>query len=223
MQSCPTDIPPSWSEAKALRDRSVFQVDGGPWDCTKLSSKVRTHESMAALGEAQIAQVLRAYRQRVRSWATTPLALPPPFQKSRNAAGASLLHVHLQLVALPMIPPALAHEIDGAKAFHESRGGCVYCEMIAREISARARVVSADEGYVALCPYASRTPYETWILPRRHGARFETANRDDDTGLARLLRETLTRIDAAVKGSLLNFVIHSGPPHMGTIPSIIGI
>ena len=176
-------------------------------------------ESMAALGEAQIGQVVRAYRQRMvelgkdMRWRSLLL-----FKNQGIAAGASLLHAHAQLVALPMVAPALAHEIDGAKVFHESQGGCVYCEMITREISARARVVSADERYVALCPYGSRIAYETWILPRRHGARFETASPDDDSLLARTLRPTLQRIERVLESTLLNLVIHSGPPHLGENP-----
>src|SRR5260370_38632312 len=59
------------------------------------------------------------------------------------------------------------------------------------------RVVEARGDYVALCPYAPRVPYETWILPRTHEAGFERTAlvRPDKMGeLAAILRRTLQRI-----------------------------
>ena len=36
-----------------------------------------------------------------------------------------------------------------------------------------ARLVSQTDHFLAICPYASRVPFETWVLPREHRARFE--------------------------------------------------
>src|SRR5436190_20554085 len=35
------------------------------------------------------------------------------------------------------------------------------------------RIVDVQGDYYALCPYASRVPYEMWILHRRHNHLFE--------------------------------------------------
>jgi len=64
---------------------------------------------------------------------------------------------------------------------------------------------------VALAPYASRFPFETWFLPREHGARFEDAPRQQYESLARALKATLMRIDRALESPAYNLIVHSAP------------
>ena len=62
---------------------------------------------------------------------------------------------------------------------------------------------------MALAPYAPRFPFETWLLPRRHGARFEEAPRQEYESLARLLKAVLQRMDRALETPPYNLIIHS--------------
>ncbi len=65
---------------------------------------------------------------------------------------------------------------------------------------------------MALAPYASRVPFETWLLPRAHGARFEEAS--DATPRRRwrgALREVLAGINWALERPAYNLVLHTGP------------
>ena len=74
------------------------------------------------------------------------------------------------------------------------------------------RIVETTGGYVALCPFASRVPYEVWIMPRRHDASFErtvTAKSGNVAELSGILRRTLQRV-IAISDSF-HMVLHSVP------------
>ena len=64
--------------------------------------------------------------------------------------------------------------------------------------------------YVALCPYASRVPYEIWLLDRKHSYLFELprpgSNRRD---LAVLLQRVLRRLRQVAPA--YHLVLHTSP------------
>ena len=80
-----------------------------------------------------------------------------------------------------------------------------------QELAADRRVVQENADIVALSPYAPRFPFETWILPKRHGARFEDAPRQEYEGLARMLKSVLARMNRTLEQPSYNLIIHSAP------------
>ena len=64
---------------------------------------------------------------------------------------------------------------------------------------------------VAVAPYAPRFPFETWLLPKRHGSAFEDAARHEYESLARMLKETLQRMNRALLSPPYNLIIHTAP------------
>jgi UDPglucose--hexose-1-phosphate uridylyltransferase len=72
------------------------------------------------------------------------------------------------------------------------------------------RIVDTQGEYVALCPYASRVPYEIWVLHRKHNHMFEQprpgANRRH---LAALLRRMLRRVRQIAPA--YHLVVHTSP------------
>ena len=52
---------------------------------------------------------------------------------------------------------------------------------------------------------------ETWLLPKRHGARFEEAPRSEYESVARLLKSVLQRLDRALASPPFNLVVHTAP------------
>src|SRR4029077_13051685 len=87
---------------------------------------------------------------------------------------------------------------------------CVFCDIVRQEERKGTRIVDVQGDYYALCPYASRVPFEVWILHRRHNHLFEqpkaSSNRKQ---LAALLGRVLRRLE---KVSLAyHLVVHTGP------------
>jgi UDPglucose--hexose-1-phosphate uridylyltransferase len=66
-----------------------------------------------------------------------------------------------------------------------------------------------------MCPFASRFPYETWILPKQHTSFFESNTEQEDRDLAQILRETLMRLNRILDGAAFNYIIHSSPLEQG--------
>jgi UDPglucose--hexose-1-phosphate uridylyltransferase len=73
-------------------------------------------------------------------------------------------------------------------------------------------VVSLNDRFVAMAPFAPRFPFETWILPRRHDASFQMLAEDGEfRELAALLKDTLGRLNKALDRPPYNFVLHTAP------------
>ncbi len=74
------------------------------------------------------------------------------------------------------------------REYYQYKRRCIYCDIIRQELADRERVVHETEQFVVVVPYASRAPFETWILPRQHAAAYEDALSGDLVAdLARVL------------------------------------
>jgi UDPglucose--hexose-1-phosphate uridylyltransferase len=167
---------------------------------------------LVELDVEQLAVVLGVYRDRLRHWAGDGrLRHGIVFKNSGSAAGASLEHVHSQLVALPYVPDAVRAELDGAERFYAANRQCVVCDLSAREIAAGERLVLQRDGYAVVCAFAGRQPLETWILPERHAARFDEAGDGELLGLAPVLQDLLRRLHAVTESPTYNLILHTAP------------
>ena len=133
------------------------------------------------------------------------------FKNHGAAAGATLEHSHSQLIALPIVPDFVREEIEGARRHYAAKERCVFCDIVRQEMAAGRRVIHENADIVALAPYAPRFPFETWLLPRSHGARFEEAPRHEYESLARMLKSVLARMNRALESPPYNLIIHSAP------------
>lgn len=151
--------------------------------------------SFAALAEAEVVDVLGLWRDRLRALRSSGrYACGIVFKNEGAAAGASLEHVHSQVLALPAAPPG-----DVAEG-----GACALCAD--RD---PARRVLERGPYEARVPFAPRFSHEVRIVPRAHAPRFEEA--EDLPVLAGLLREVLGRIAGLLGAPAYNLVVHTAP------------
>ena len=169
-------------------------------------------QTLAMLPVAAVERVLWAFRERVLDLKQdTRFRYILIFKNHGAAAGASLAHPHSQLIALPIIPRNVRDEISGARQHFQQKERCVYCDIVRQELDQQTRVIAENADFVAVSPYAPRFPFEMWILPKRHGAHFEEAPRNEYESLARVLKETLQRMNRALETPPFNLIIHSAP------------
>src|SRR5262249_53974590 len=143
--------------------------------------------TLAAMSEPEIERVLRAYRERILDLkCDIRLRYILIFKNHGAAAGATLEHTHSQLIALPIVPEYVRAEIEGAQRHFEIKERCVFCDIVRQEATDARRLVLENADIVALAPYAPRYAFETWLVPKRHGARFEEAPRHEYESLARV-------------------------------------
>jgi UDPglucose--hexose-1-phosphate uridylyltransferase len=127
-------------------------------------------------------------------------------------AGASLEHPHSQLYAISLVPPTLADELQGGRRFHDEQRACVFCRTLDDERKAGTRVVFENDAFVVFAPYAARTPFETWIMPRRHTASFGDLDlASEKPAFAEALQLTLKALRDGLNDPPFNYFIHSVP------------
>ncbi len=168
--------------------------------------------------DRQAQEILWAYRDRVLELSKDKrFCYFMLFKNKGREAGASLDHPHTQLIAIPTVPKRVKEEIKGGKAYYDFRERCVFCDMIAQEISSGRRVVLENKGFISFAPFASRFPFETWILPKRHETHFEKIDRNDIVDLAQILKGTLRMIQECLNSPPYNFIIHTTPSDEGPL------
>jgi UDPglucose--hexose-1-phosphate uridylyltransferase len=171
----------------------------------------RHEDTLATMAPETVEQVLGAFRERVLDLKQDKrFRYIIIFKNYGAAAGSALTHSHSQLIALPIVPREVREEVDGARAHFEKKERCVFCDIVRQEVDG-ARLVVENADMVALAPYAPRFPFETWILPKRHQASFENAERHEYASLARLLGDVLRRMNKTLELPPYNLLIHSAP------------
>lgn len=170
---------------------------------------------MADFSVRELLQVLKAWRARIVDLRQDMrLRYVLIFKNQGSEAGASVAHSHSQLIATPIIPSVVAQELKSARGHFKRKERCLFCDLVHQELEFGARVAIETDTFVALNPYASALPFETWILPRLHGHDFATADDSELRGLAVILRDLLRRIRLLLEDPPFNLVLHTAPsPH----------
>jgi UDPglucose--hexose-1-phosphate uridylyltransferase len=126
-------------------------------------------------------------------------------------AGARTNHLCVDLYDLPQVPHRIAEEVGGAARYVIREGECPFCRLVREESRRPGRLVWEDADSVAFAPFASRSPFELWIVPRRHDADFGRAGARDVAATAEALRQVLATLAAALDGPPYNLVLHTAP------------
>jgi len=202
-------------EAREL-EQSVAQVSIGD---ARASGSWRTivappgeHRPLHAVGSETIVALLSEARAAVADARRT--AQTDHLQVVQNwgaQAGARTNHLCLDLYDLPQIPHRIAEELGGAARFVIREGECPWCRLVREEPTRPERMVWQDADTVAFAPFASRSPFEVWIVPRRHEADFGRAGDADVAAAGEALRQVLAALAVTLDGPPYNLVLHTAP------------
>nr|MBA2566798.1 galactose-1-phosphate uridylyltransferase [Thermoleophilaceae bacterium] len=163
--------------------------------------------SLVALSPDQAGRAMGGWRERMRAHADA--ACVHLIVNEGRRAGASLPHTHAQLYALPFVPAAIARERERFTAHaNRTHGRDLLADLLQEEVRRGERVVAIDEDAVAICPFASRVPFEVQIVPRRPRPRFE----DDGPLATALLQDVMARLGRALGATpALNMWVRTAP------------
>lgn len=216
-----------WSARAVVHPGAIYHIEG---DAERRGQGM--YDQMAPLGadevllenpghdrqlwdadEDEIQQFLLLAAQRIQDLKGDPrFRYISLFKNFGPAAGQAFAHPHAQLTATTFIPRRVLYELRAALDFYKQKDRCVFCDIVAQEMNQGERLVEVRGDFVALCPYASRTPYETWLLPRPHEAAFERfalAHPSSMRDLAGLVKRTLQRIRSLTDS--FHLVLHTSP------------
>lgn len=197
-------------DGQERRDGRFWQRDA-MGACEVLISSPDHQAPTPRLPRQQVEEIIQSYVDRYRHHLKSPaLGYVLILYNHGRPAGASLEHPHSQLYAVGLVPPSFVEELEGAQRFFQAEGECVFCRTLADERAARSRVVFENDHFVVFAPYAARTPFETWIAPRRHAACFgELDVQREKPALAEALQLTLQALYVGLNDPPLNYYIHS--------------
>lgn len=168
--------------------------------------------SLSDLTDGELHAVFSAYRDRLTQLKAQRLyRYVQIFKNVGPAAGASLEHVHSQLLALTSVPEVVQQELAASGDHFLEHKRSLLLDMLELEITAGERVIAMTDHFVAFCPYASRFGYEVWVAPRRHQARFEDVEAGELGELSLLMREIISRIEGAAGQVAYNYFLHTQP------------
>lgn len=164
------------------------------------------------LSVEQIQDVLKVYQKRYSDLKAEPhLKYVLIFRNYGKVAGASIEHSHSQIIATPMIPQQVWVQVKGLEQYYEYRERCAYCHIIEEEIKEGTRVVTQNDSFLTLEPFASKYPFETWITPRKHRHTLLETGEEELKGLAEILKETLERIHICLSDPPYNIMFINAP------------
>ncbi len=177
--------------------------------------------ALPMLTDAQMHLITQAYRARYREAMKDPRIEHIILFKNYGAdAGCSLAHPHSQMIAMPLVPTHIRYRIEEARRHYDDMGHCVFCHMVEQEKKENERLVTENEHFVAFCPYACGTPYEVWIVPKRHISSFGNTNDEELYALGLILRDITSRIYYGLSDPDYNYVIRSVPKDEGDALSL---
>jgi UDPglucose--hexose-1-phosphate uridylyltransferase len=170
------------------------------------------HRALHAVGNELIEALLGEARDALAAAKTTgQTAYLTVVQNWGSQAGARTNHLCLDLYDLPQIPHRIAEELGGAARFVIREGECPFCRLVRDEVRRPERLVWEDAGSVAFAPYASRSPFEVWVMPRHHEADFGRIGAPEIAATAEALRQVLARLALTLDGPPYNLVLHTAP------------
>jgi UDPglucose--hexose-1-phosphate uridylyltransferase len=174
------------------------------------------NHSFADFSPKEMALVFKAYKERIIDLEKDlRFRYVMVFKNHGRAAGASLEHSHSQLIALPILPRMIVSELEGAQSHYKYKERCIFCDIIRQEIQQKERIVCENDGFITIMPFAPRTPFEMWILPKKHTSAFYTQNDGELYSLAELFSESLQRLCKCIPNVPYNYVLHTDPLRSG--------
>jgi len=216
-----------WSARSVVHPHALYHIEGEPgrrgeglYDRMRavgahevLVENSRHEGHMWNVSDAEVEQFLRLVALRIQDLKRdSRLKYVSIFKNHGERAGEEFAHPTSQLTATTFVPRRVLYELRAGRDYFSSKERCVFCDIMSQEERQNLRILEMRGDYAALCPYAPRVPYETWILPRTHEAAYErtaTSRIGNMTDLAALLRHTLQRIRTITEA--FHLVLHTSP------------
>lgn len=159
-----------------------------------------------------LVQILAVYKQRLRDLTERQgLRFTQVFRNHGAIAGAASEHPHSQLIATPVETRWLQEELEACREYQLTEKRSLFGDLIEQELAGGERVVTGNDRFIAIAPFASRSPFEVWILPREENPYYTQARDSDLLDLASILQKVLWAIKNALEDPPYNFVLHTAP------------
>ncbi len=127
------------------------------------------------------------------------------------AGGGRIKHSRSQIIATPATPKRVKEELLGARRYFDYHERCIFCDMIKQELELKERLIIDIDGFIAIAPFASRFPFEVWIMPKGHSCDFVALEDRHRRDLAKILKVVLLKLKIGLNDPPFNYIIYTAP------------
>ena len=180
---------------------------------------------------AEFARVLLAWRRRMEQLERNPdIAAVSAFRNEGFQAGASLPHVHSQIVGMNSVPHEIAGRLQRAIDYRQRTGRDLFDDLCAAELHQERRIIDASSDLLIYCPFAGRVAWQVrFVVPPADGRAFSTATSKTLRRLAAAIHCTVEALTQIIGEFAFNLVLiqppvgrHEMPWHIDLIPRTAG-
>jgi len=157
-------------------------------------------------------ELFEVYQKRINFYKQNPsIEYVMPIHNHGAEAGESIEHPHSQLFASCVKPTLVVKELAGTEKFYRHEQKCIFCEITKEEKKQNTRIVLENDYFIIFTAYASRMPFEMWLLPKQHQSRFEEMSAEKRKHLARIMSTILKKLYYGLNDPPYNFYLHNAP------------
>ena len=205
-------VNPDFSGYFFPRATEVFRTKPGIGAHEVVIDNPKHNEQLPFFSDKQIQELFLMYRERYLNLRVNPkFKYIIIFKNSGANAGTSIVHSHSQIIATPVIPLSLRNNISQARFYYDEVGRCIFCDMIQAEIVDGRRIILQTGDFIVFHPFASTSPFETWIMPLSHEPCFSNMSVDKTKDLAVIVKKILKGMYDALNDPDYNFVFNNPP------------
>lgn len=190
----------------------MFDVISGTGANEVIIESSRHNSDFDSMDISSVRAVFQVYKDRMDDLSKDARIDYMLIYKNRGIkAGANTMHLHSQLMALPVIPKSVSDEISASSKYFNHKSRCVYCDLIDNELLLKDRVVAENSGFLLITPFASQTPFEMWVLPRQHACHYHKISPVELDLLAEIMKTAVTKLNKALANPSYNYMLHTTP------------
>jgi UDPglucose--hexose-1-phosphate uridylyltransferase len=210
---------PMFDRSTGTTDQRKLATDRGPYHALELNGvqevivcSPRHVTSISELRDDELEISFQAMQDRVAVLQAKPEILHGMlFLNCRSSAGASLSHIHAQLIGSPLISEELMARVARNRASLNQTGVSLIERTARWEAEQRVRMIYQSEHFDVFCPFASRFPFQIWLVPKHSQASFASCPKAMLVELAKSCRWLISSIEVFVDQPGYNFLLHQAP------------
>jgi UDPglucose--hexose-1-phosphate uridylyltransferase len=170
------------------------------------------HRAFETLELKQIEEVIGAWKARIDDLHNDGRMRAFTVVKAvGRPAGALVAHSLSQLIAMAVIPSRLKRKLEAARNFYEYKKRAIFQDILSEEVRSGVRIVYENHGFMVFCPYASRSPFEMAVYPKRQCADFHKIHPEEVAQLADALRVALAKLNGALDHPPYHLMLTTAP------------
>ena len=227
----PEDNPSSWlSRVVNNKYPSLSDANGsdqcGPYDCSSSDGvqelvipTPRHVVSISELTDAELQLCFKACQQRLSALREQEnIKHIVLFLNCRSSAGASLEHIHFQIMGSPILSQFLSQRAARNRASVAENGKSLIANLMDWELEQGVRILHESDNFTMFCPYASRFAFQVWIVPKDASRRFdqyEQGGEEMRRELSELCCDYVRRLENLLDSPAYNFLVNFAPVQQG--------